>query len=261
MQLEPKLTRCIFHAYSRQSIKLISLWKCNLGDDDLHELSAGLIRNTSLTSLDLSYNNITSSGSQTLSQFITTTPAPLATLVLDHNPIATLEFLNSSVCRSMHITEFSAKYCGIDDRGVVKFGEALGESERLKTLDLTGNALSVDGLVSISKCLRVNKSLSRLLLSNNKISIDENRASVVLGDVDANVVLRELDLSGSAVPDDVCDMYCMISCIDCQFFKNVLELVQKHPNMCTVRLPVCVDDVSLASHYRRWVLMHRLYNK
>jgi len=147
----------------------------NLLDDDLlRMLMTGLMKNCSVTHLDLSHNKITNHGARLLSKLLGT----------------------KSVLTSLNLCDNQ-----IHAEGGRYIGRGLRNNESLVDLNLRLNRLTDEGGRMLFDGMRENFSLSRLNLTSNSIAQAAAQALCVLLREPA-CVLNTVDLSGNDLTED-----------------------------------------------------------
>jgi len=143
----------------------LTVWRCDLDDHAVEQLSAELRRNTSLHRLVLSYNpKITDNGA-----------SHLATMLTVNNTLQILRLNN----------------CSISDQGVQHLSKGLQDSKSVTELDLAFNSDITDkGARVLSDMIRVNKSLEKLYLEGT--SVGEEGAAALMESLQHNKVVTEL---------------------------------------------------------------------
>lgn len=149
----------------------LSLNDCKIGDRALRLLSVGLAESScSVIHLDLSHNNINSTGAAALGSALLTN--------------STLQSLN-------------CEWNVIQGAGAAAFADALAENHCLNRLNLAWNRFAQTGTDHISRAIRKNTHLQRLDLSYN--GIPESAAVVLASGLRHNIGLRSLRLDGNSI--------------------------------------------------------------
>ena len=151
---------------------------CFMIDDDLSALySSGaaalskvLSANSSVTSLDLSWNIIGDSGATFLSQALATNSS-LNSLNLNSNGIGDsgATFLSQALATNSSLTSLDLSWNSIDDSGATSLSRALTVNSSLTSLGLSNDSIGPSGATSLSQALATNSSLTSLDLCGNRI--------------------------------------------------------------------------------------------
>jgi Ran GTPase-activating protein (RanGAP) involved in mRNA processing and transport len=213
---------------SHSQVQDLNLSNNQLGDDSCEPisllLSGGLGKYPELLKLDMSENNITTSG---LSKILAAVRinSQLSSLNLSRNDFSKglsqnlLQFLNENValkvmnfsycsikCESLlGISEGLSKNQGvrvlifsnnfIADRGAEGIASGLSRNKRLEVLDLTSNRIKDRGGVALAKSLKMNNSLKTLILKNNSIKNEAGQVLVEVSRTKTNLSKINLDLN------------------------------------------------------------------
>ncbi|XP_068753925.1 nucleotide-binding oligomerization domain-containing protein 2-like [Montipora capricornis] len=148
------------------SLTTLDLTWNSIGDEDASSLSQALAVNTSLTTLDLTWNSIGDEDASSLSQALAVNTS-LTTLDLSHNSIGA--------------------------EGATSLSQALAVNTSLTTLDLSDNSIGAEGATSLSQALAVNTCLTTLNLSYN--SVGAKGATSLSQALAGNTSLTSLNLS------------------------------------------------------------------
>jgi hypothetical protein len=168
------LAKCITSSPNLTTVVLTS----NLIDDDLMRmLMTGLIKNDSITHLDVSHNKITNHGVRLLSKLLG----------------------GHSVLTSLNLSDNQ-----IHAEGGRYLGRGLRTNDTLVNLNLRLNRLTDDGGRMLLEGLRSNKSLERLNVSSNGLGAESAAALVsVLAEPDMPLTCIDLTCNGLASGDVV----------------------------------------------------------
>ncbi|XP_067039944.1 protein NLRC3-like isoform X2 [Acropora muricata] len=154
--------------------------------------------NTSLTSLNLSWNSIGAEGAYFLSQALRVNTS-LTSLELRGNPIGAdgANSLSEALKINTSLTSLDLFENSIGADGANSLSKALRVNSSLTFLDLRDNTTGAEGANSISQALRVNTSLTSLKLSRNSIGAEgANSLSEALR---VNMSLSSLKLSQNSI--------------------------------------------------------------
>ena len=145
----------------------------NIGDDGAQALAQalGTDGNKTLTSLDISINEINDMGIEAIIEMIKTnrtlTSLDISSNVLNNEVVFHLaEALK--VNKSLTILGISDNE--IYDEGAIEIAEALKVNTSLTTLNMSHNNIGESGAIALKEAIKVNTSLMVLDITNNKIS-------------------------------------------------------------------------------------------
>jgi len=174
-------------------------------DLEIIKLSSILCNDKNIHSLSTVYlggSNITSKGSEVLSEWIRSSECCLKRLVFrctsigDAGVRAIAEALESNVSlQVLALTE-----CNIASQGANYLGRALMENETLHRLNLASNRIGVDGLRAILGGIQHSKAVLALNVSSNEIYISKKSD---LWDLLASSSIQELSFRHNKIDDDV----------------------------------------------------------
>ena len=157
--------------------------------------------NKSLTTLDLSYNEIDDDGAAALGECLKYNKS-LTTLNLSDNEIgndgaaALVECLKDN----KSLTTLDLTFNIIGDNGAAALGECLKYNKSLTTLYFNDNKIGDDGAAALGECLKDNKSLTTLYLGFNNIGDD---SAAAMGEyLKYNKSLTTLEWSHNEIGDD-----------------------------------------------------------
>ncbi|XP_066025377.1 NLR family CARD domain-containing protein 3-like isoform X3 [Pocillopora verrucosa] len=157
--------------------------------------------NKSLTTLDLSYNEIDDDGAAALGECLKYNKS-LTTLHLSDNEIGNdgAAALGECLKSNKSLTTLDLSFNKIGDNGAAALVECLKDNKSLTTLYFSDNKIGDDGAAALGECLKYNKSLTTLYLSFNKIGDDS--AAALGEDLKYKKSLTTLDLSHNEIGDD-----------------------------------------------------------
>jgi hypothetical protein len=165
----------VVHALAENtSVRLLGLWKCNIGPAGGGHLARLLSSNTQISFLDLGQNPFGDEGA-----------TALAAGLRD----------NCGVVKEIYLG-----FCKIGDAGCVALAAGLAASKcDLKLLALHGNAIGDAGATGLGDALRGSTTLKRCLVAKNRIT-DQGAIALVTA-LDECTVLRELALGENEITD------------------------------------------------------------
>ncbi|XP_068756016.1 NLR family CARD domain-containing protein 3-like, partial [Montipora capricornis] len=180
------------------SLTTLDLSYNSIGDEGATSLSQALAVNTSLTTLDLSRNSIGDEGATSLSQALAVNTS-LTTLDLSCNSIGAegATSLSQALAVNTSLTTLHLSHNSIGDAGATSLSQALAVNTSLTILALSGNSIGDEGAPSLSQALAVNTSLTTLHLSGN--SIGDKGATSLSQALAVNPSLSPLTLSASSI--------------------------------------------------------------
>ena len=172
----------------------------NTGISGAASLSQALSVNTSLTYLDLSFNYIRDSGAASLSQALSVNTS-LTYLDLSFNYIwdSGAASLSQALSVSTALTDLKLCHNEIGDSGAASLSQALSVNTTLTYLYLRFNKIGNSGAASLSQALSVNTTLTDLKLCYNEI--DDSGAASLSQVLSVNISLTDLDLHGNEIYD------------------------------------------------------------
>ena len=133
----------------------------------------GLQQNNTITTLNLSYNKITSTGARRLSSFLTKTDNVLMILNLNDNQINDegVQFIAETLKNkdNSHLIELNLALNNFGDTGAIALMEAISISECLQILDISKNRITTESFDAFLDLLRVNTSVHTLDISGNPL--------------------------------------------------------------------------------------------
>ena len=175
-----------------------TLTHLNLDYNEIEESDAGFLSdamkvNTVLTDLDLSFNYIGDSGAASLSDAMKVNTV-LTDLDLSFNYIGNsgAASLSHAIKVNAVLTKLYLRGNDIGDSGAASLSDAIKVNAVLTDLDLSNNKISDSGAASLSDAIKVNTVLTDLDLSNNKIG--DSGAASLYGALKVNIALTNLDL-------------------------------------------------------------------
>ena len=185
------------------ALKQITLIDVNADDTVMKVMSSSLIQPhiSSLQSLNLCVNSITTEGAETLSKIIQQTTC-LETLDVTWNRIgvngalALGEALHTN--SSLHVLKVSLNAIGAE--GAILLSQGLVHNHTLQELDVSLNHIGVNGARALAEALHTNNSLQVLNVSDN--AIGDDGAKALTEALHTNNSLQVLHISFNAIGDD-----------------------------------------------------------
>jgi len=161
------------YLHSTKSLSTLILSECLIDDETVHILMGGLQQNNTITTLNLSYNKITSTGARRLSSFLTKNDNVLMILNLNDNQINDegVQFIAETLKNkdNSHLIELNVALNNIGDSGAAALMEAAAISECLQILDISKNRISTKSFESFLNLLQINSSMHTLNISGNPL--------------------------------------------------------------------------------------------
>ncbi|CAM9880866.1 unnamed protein product [Ectocarpus sp. 4 AP-2014] len=179
----------------------------NLIDDDLMRmLMTGLIRNSTITYLDVSHNKITNHGARLLSKLLGENSV-LTTLNLADNQIHAEggRYIGRALRGNTSLVTLNLRLNRLTDEGGRMLIEGLHDNPTLACLNLSANSIAREACSSLSMVLRKpGKVLATLDLSCNELQDDDIRLLCVA--LERNSSLTSIDLRMNDVSADLEDL-------------------------------------------------------
>lgn len=155
----------------------IRLWKTFCEDEGVRAVCQYLEHTKSVNFLELLDNNITPLGCEFLSKALHPRSQPqIQILKLDHNQFGSdgMIALSEGLAVNPVLRMLSLTYCGIDAQGAEALFEIFIYSRSaLEEVNLSGNLLMNDGIVTVLRGVAIAKSLKKILLADNQFNDDE----------------------------------------------------------------------------------------
>jgi len=161
------------YLHSTKSLSTLVLSECLIDDETVHILMGGLQQNNTITTLNLSYNKITSTGARRLSSFLTKNDNVLMILNLNDNQINDegVHFIAETLKNkdNSHLIELNLALNNFGDSGAMALMEAVAVTECLQILDISKNRITTDSFDAFLDLLKVNTSMHTLNISGNPL--------------------------------------------------------------------------------------------
>ena len=157
-------------------------------------LAAALEINATLTYLNLSYNELGPSGAESLARAFERNTS-LTILDLSYNGLgpAGADYLASALKTNTTLTNLTVSGNCLGPAGAESFASALITNTSLTNLDLSGNNIGPVGIESLSVALKTNATMTYLVLSANKLGPVD--ADLLVAALETNKTLEYLKLS------------------------------------------------------------------
>ncbi|XP_068699943.1 protein NLRC3-like isoform X4 [Montipora foliosa] len=180
------------------SLTTLDLTWNSIGDEGASSLSQALAVNTSLTTLNLLCNSIGAEGVTSLSQALAVNTS-LTTLNLSDNSIGAegATSLSQALAVNTSLTTLNLSDNSIGAEGATSLSQALAVNTSLATLNLSLQFIGAEGATSLSQALAVNTSLTTLNLSDN--SIGAEGVTSLSQALAVNTSLTTLNLSDNSI--------------------------------------------------------------
>ncbi|CAF1461184.1 unnamed protein product [Rotaria magnacalcarata] len=219
----------MFHTTADKTFNKLDYFNYSMGDKGIEYLSEGLQNNTTLTTLSISYKDMTNKGMQHLANalksnttlttlHLTSMPideagaqyladalqknTTLTTLELGWNKIGPKEAYHFApgLANNTTLTTLILQCSSLKDGGMEYLADALEKNETLITLDLQWNHFEAVSAQHLAKGVRNHKKLTTLELKGN--SIYEQGAEYIADILQHNTALMTLGLDNNWMKDD-----------------------------------------------------------
>ena len=166
----------------------------DLGLDEALALAEALKTNTTIQSLNLSYNKLGPEVDIALAEVLKTNTT-LQTLNLEHNNFGPEGFLALAEALKINTTlqSLNLQSSKLGGEGALALAEALKTNTTLQTLNLKWNNINPEEALALAEALKTNTTLQMLDLSGNKLGPEG--AEALAEALKANTTLTTLDLS------------------------------------------------------------------
>ncbi len=162
----------------------INLIKCLLKNECSKAIYEFLMETKKVTLLNLAFNLIEAEGCKYLGMLLHPSIAnPLDTLILDHNSIgsAGLAYLCNGLNTNSALKTLSLSFCDIDCKGGTLLSEMLCfVNSEITTLNLEGNHLRNEGIISLCPGLSIAKSLKEINIIRNEFGEEKKVIDALL---------------------------------------------------------------------------------
>ena len=240
------------------ALEIVDISKClHMSDEEAEELANGISGNQNLRKLDISYNDLTTSGvihiskalqdSTGLQKFainnckIRNNAAQFIAAVISHQP--QLIELNiswnaltgtgairiiQSLTYNNRLQVLKAAGCGLTEIEADELADILSDKTGLKELDLSWNELKAQGVNVVTKALSAIDVLQILKIDNCSISITDRAVDVLSTSLAMLYALTELDISHND--------------FTAAGIATVVESLKVLSNLVTLKLSNCIMD-------------------
>jgi Ran GTPase-activating protein (RanGAP) involved in mRNA processing and transport len=136
------------------------------------KLAEALLKDVSVTDLDLSYNTIGTCGAQKLARSLEKNKQ-LQTLTISNNPLGEpgcARIAAALKTKNRTLKTLNIESCLLGRFGGDVYGAVLMTNNALSTLNLAGNGLEDHGVVALGKALETNSTLADLSVESNEVS-------------------------------------------------------------------------------------------
>lgn len=226
-------------------MSMLELSNCSLSDDDISSLTKFLDGNKTITSLNISRNNITSADSvKALAKAIKKHPV-LCNVNLAHVSLAGgSDALNKMLLSCKTCTSLEIGHKDFDEESVALIAKFLGKKNSLTSFSLVGAAVDNDNKTLLSEAIAKNKTIQKLRLHSNKLQLPgiiRNTKKITAG----LSRLTHLDLSHNSLPVAGVKVMAKFLEADC----NLVSLIMSSNHLTTkgasVLLPATKKNTSL----------------
>ena len=158
-----------------------SLSEKSISAEGADTIARALAHNTTITNLDLGYNNVSDEGAQRLVTALETNTT-LATLDLTSNNISNEGVKSLAMVLEMNssLTALYLSHNEIDDEGTARLATALATNTTLATLDLAFQRVGDEGARNLAISLAINSTLTKLDLSSRHHNGDSALATRII---------------------------------------------------------------------------------
>lgn len=181
-----------------------AILQCNLIDDDLlRMLMTGLIKNTTITHLDVSHNKITNHGARLLSKLLSE-KSVLTALNLADNQIHAEggRYLGRALRSNDSLEILNLRLNRLTDEGGRMLLEGLRDNTALSCLNLSGNSIASDSCSTLGILLQQpSQKLAVLDLSCNELQVEDLR--LLKAAIETNTTITCLDLRMNDIAGDM----------------------------------------------------------
>ncbi|XP_068687262.1 NLR family CARD domain-containing protein 3-like isoform X2 [Montipora foliosa] len=171
-----------------------------IGDSGAAALAKAVEINSTLTTLNLSYNKIGASGAAALAKAVESN-STLTELDLSANEIG--DSGAAALAKAVEINSMLTKLClsstKIGDSGAAALAKAVEINSTLTELNLCSTKICNSGAAALAKAVEINSTLTTLNLSYNEIGV--SGAAALAEAVEINSTLTELDLQFNRIRD------------------------------------------------------------
>ena len=164
---DPKYVRKFLQC-SLDDVQYVNVTGAIMTNDQMSLFCDCLMNNSTLTELNLSSNEITDEGAETLIEAIQVNTT-LQSLDISHNTIfgdglSSISKINSALCK---LNLSSNK---ITDEGAMRLAEAIKVNKTLQKLNISKNWISKEGVMRIVEACTINRTLHKLVCTHNNLS-------------------------------------------------------------------------------------------
>ena len=205
------------------TLEIVDISRClHVNDEEAKALADGISSNPNLRKLDISYNDLTTSGVIQISKALQNTTGlqsfainnckirdnatQFIAAVISHNPqlvelniswnaltaVGVIRIIQSLTYNN-HLQVLKAAGCGLTEREADELAKVLSDKTGLKELDLSWNELKADGVNVVIKALSAVVSLQVLKIDNCNIA--DKAVGILSNNLAKYYALTELDIS------------------------------------------------------------------
>jgi Ran GTPase-activating protein (RanGAP) involved in mRNA processing and transport len=180
------------------SLQTLNLTWNKIGDDGAVALAAGLKVNSSLQTLNLTWNKIGDEGAVALAEALKDNKS-LQTLALCKNQIGDegAKALAGALKVNSSVRHLNLRSNKISDSGAAALADALKDNKSLTKVELGSNQIGAEGARALAAALKVNSSLQAFDLDYNNIS--NVGAAAMTEALKENITLKKLYLGGNKI--------------------------------------------------------------
>jgi len=183
----------LYDACCQPTPQAINLHGESINDDVVSVIAFGLYQNTTVWSLDIAHNELSSAGAIAISKCLKYN-STLQNLNISHNSIEDNGAIAVSDCLKYNRTlqNLNISHNNIKDNGAIAVGDCLKYNCTLQNLNISHNNIKDNGAIAVGDCLKCNSTLQSLNMSSNKItSVTAQKVSEV---ITSSTALQTLDI-------------------------------------------------------------------
>lgn len=157
--------------YLHSSLLVLNLSNNKLDDNCCKGLFDALRKNTNLTFLDISYNDISSEGIAYAHQFLSMTQT-LSSLNAQNNILGSrgISYISQSILTNQSLRTLNLSFNGIQSEGMEHLSKFVSANRKLISLFIGGNYIKDDGVEKLMNALQDGSKISYFFIDDNNIS-------------------------------------------------------------------------------------------
>lgn len=194
-------------------LRNIRFWKASTEDDGVRSLCMYLQQQPTVSALEFIECGLSPLACEFLGKILSpAVPSAISILKLDHNALGNqgIKNLALGLCTNPNLKFLSLGFCGIDGKegGRAVLEIIIFQYSTLEELDLQGNLLRGDGVLQVLHGMQINKSVTKLNLSDNQFGEEKSVVDALLDMMRMNETLNTLDLRYNGFYDTGVDAIC-----------------------------------------------------